>query len=67
MIRASLILKEFIRSQKSIESFADDMDVTRQTIYNILGGDKVSSDMVAKILNKTGMEFEKAFEIGSEE
>ena len=63
MIQASKVLKEFIRSQKSIEDFASDLEVTRQTIYNILGGEKVSSDMVAKLLNKTGMEFEKAFEV----
>lgn len=63
MIRASSTLKDFIRAQKSVEHFASEIDVTRQTIYNILGGDKVSSDMVVKILNKTGMEFEKAFDI----
>lgn len=63
MIQASNTLKEFIKAQNSIEEFAEKLNVTRQTIYNIVGGDKVSSDMVAKILNATGMDFEKAFEV----
>ena len=63
MIQASKFLKEFIRAQKSVEDFAEDLSVTRQTIYNILSGDNVSSDMVAKLLGKTGMDFEKAFEV----
>lgn len=61
MIQASSFLKEFIRSQKSTEDFASDLKVTRQTIYNILGGENISSDMVGKLLGKTGFDFEKAF------
>ena len=63
MIQASKFLKEYIKSQKSIEEFAGDLEVTRQTIYNVLSGENVSSDMVAKLLNKSGFEFEKAFEV----
>ena len=61
MIQASKIMKDFIRGQRSVESLAEDLKVTRQTVYNILGGDNVSSDMVVKLLNKSGFEFEKAF------
>lgn len=67
MIQASKVMKNYIEAQKSIESFAEEMDVTRQTIYNILDGDNVSSIMVAKLLNKTGMEFEKAFDVETSE
>ena len=63
MITASKLLKEFIKSQNSIEELAGKLDVTRQTVYAIISGEKVSSDMVAKILNLTGMDFEKAFEV----
>lgn len=63
MITASKALKEFIRNQNSIESFAEKMDVTRQTIYNILDDSKISSDMIAKFIEITGFDFEKAFEV----
>ncbi len=63
MIQASKVMKDYIKAQKSVEAFAEEMNVTRQTIYNIIDGDNVSSVMVAKLLNKTGMDFEKAFEV----
>ena len=62
MIKASQTLKDFIKAQKSMDDFAKNLDVTRQTIYNILDGVRISSDMLEKIMNKTGMSFEKAFE-----
>lgn len=66
MIQASKTLKDFIEAQNSIEDFAGKLKVTRQTIYNIIKGENISSDMVAKILNETGMDFEKAFSIENE-
>lgn len=63
MIVASKAIKDFIRNQPSITKFADDMDVSRETIYNILNDENISSDMVAALLNKTGFQFEKAFEV----
>lgn len=66
MIVASKVVIEFIRNQPSITKFAEDMEVSRETIYNILGGENVSSEMVEAILTKTGFQFEKAFEIKEE-
>ena len=63
MIKASKNLVMFIEAQESIEALAKDLEVTRQTIYNVKNGSDVSSDMVAKILNYTGFDFEKAFEV----
>lgn len=63
MIKASKNLISYIESQESIEKLANDLDVTRQTIYNVKNGADVSSDMVAKFLNHTGFDFEKAFEV----
>ena len=63
MIKASKALVDFIEAQGSIPELAERLDVTRQTVYNIKNGVDVSSDMVAKILNLTGFDFEKAFEV----
>lgn len=63
MIRASKAIKDFIRNQPSITGFAEEMEVSRETIYNILNGENISSEMVAALLNKTGFQFEKAFEV----
>ena len=63
MIRASKITKEFIRNQNSIEDFADKLGVTKMTVYTILDNGNVSSAMIAKLLNETGFDFEKAFEV----
>lgn len=63
MIHASKKLVEFINSQNSIEDFADKLGVTRQTVYNILNQEMISSEIIAKIINETGMDFEKAFDI----
>ena len=53
MIKASQTLKDFIKAQKSMDDFAKNLDVTRQTIYNILDGVRISSDMLEKIMNKS--------------
>lgn len=63
MIRASKAIKDFIRNQPSITRFAEEMEVSRETIYNILNGENISSEMVAALLKKTGFQFEKAFEV----
>lgn len=63
MIKASKNLINFIKSQESVEKLAKDLEVTRQTIYNVKNGSDVSSEMVAKFLNHTGFDFEKAFEV----
>ena len=63
MIIARKITKEFIRAQSNITEFAKDLEVSRETVYNLLNDESVSSDMVAKLLTRTGFEFEKAFEV----
>lgn len=63
MILARKAIKDFIKNQPTIEGFAEDIGVTRQTVYTVLNGDNVSSEMVTKLLLKSGFEFEKAFEI----
>lgn len=63
MIIAKESIKTFIKSQPSITGFADKLDVSRETVYNILNDENISSDMIAVLLKETGFEFEKAFEI----
>lgn len=63
MILAKKAIKDFIKNQPTIEGFADEIGVTRQTVYTILNGGAVSSDMVTALLLKSGFEFEKAFEV----
>lgn len=62
MIKASKNLINYIDSQESVEILADELGVTRQTVYNVKNGADVSSEMIAKILKHTGFDFEKAFE-----
>ena len=61
MIKASETLVKYIEGQESITDLAANLKTTRQTIYTIKNGGDVSADMVAKILNETGFDFEKAF------
>lgn len=63
MIVARKITKEFIKAQNNITEFAKELEVSRETVYNLLNDESVSSDMVAKILTRTGFDFEKAFEV----
>ncbi len=61
MIKAKDVVKDFIKAQPTLESFAKKIGTTRQTLHNILNDENVSSEIIAKILNETGMDFEKAF------
>jgi plasmid maintenance system antidote protein VapI len=63
MIVAKKAIKDFIKNQPSIVGFADELKVSRETVYNILNEENVSSEMIGVLLSKTGFEFEKAFEI----
>lgn len=63
MIIARKITKEFIRAQENITEFSKELGVSRETVYNLLNDESVSSDMVAKLLTRTGFDFEKAFEV----
>lgn len=63
MIKAKEVVKEYIRAQATIDDLAKTLKVTRQTLHNILNDENVSSEVIGKILEKTGFVFEKAFEI----
>ena len=63
MIVISKLMKEFIESQTSVEDFAKKLDVSRQTVYNILKGDEISSNMMDKLLQQTGLTLDNAFEV----
>lgn len=63
MIVARNITKDFIRAQNNITEFAKGLEVSRETVYNLLNDESVSSDMVGKLLTLTGFDFEKAFEV----
>lgn len=67
MIVASEFLKELIRSQNGgIDGFSKLIGVSRPTIYKILEGESVSSEVMGTILQKTGIELPKAFEVKGE-
>ena len=67
MITASKYLIEFLENQSSIVEYANRIDVAPTTLYNVLKGKDVSSDVVAKILNGTGLKFDSAFEVAEDE
>ena len=63
MIKAKDVVKDYIKAQPTLEGFAKKIGSTRQTLHNILNDENVSSDVIAKIINETGFEFEKAFDV----
>lgn len=63
MITAKETVKEFVRNQSDKTELCKRWQISRQTLYNMLSGDDVSAETIAHILNDTGFEFEKAFEV----
>ncbi len=63
MIKASKVLIDFIEAQNSLDELAEEVSLTKQTLYNVKNGDNVSSDVIAKLLERTGFEVEKAFDL----
>lgn len=64
MIVASKFLKEFIHSQNGgIDGFSKLIGISRPTVYKILDDEPISSEVMSIILEKTGMELPKAFEV----
>lgn len=63
MITLSKQAKEFIKSQKSMEEFAEAVEMSPVRVYAFLKDEPVSTKFVAKFLDKFGMDFEAAFEI----
>ena len=68
MILASKTLKKYIEIHSSNEIIANRWDTTRQTVHNIMHDKQnISSELIAIILNDTGMKFESAFEVTENE
>lgn len=64
MVKASKLLLAFIEAQGDKDELAERLGIARRTLYSIERGEDIGhADIVAKILNVTGMEFEKAFEV----
>ena len=64
MIVASEFLKEFVRSQNGgIDGFSKLVGISRPTVYKILEGESISTEVMGTILEKTGLELPKAFEV----
>lgn len=63
MIKAKDVVKDYIKAQPTLEGFAKKIGTTRQTLHNIMNDENISSEVIAKILDETGFEFEKAFEV----
>lgn len=62
MITASKILIDFIDGQNSKKDLGERWGCTERTIYNVRTGTyDVSADLIGKIINDTGFDFEKAF------
>ena len=63
MIIAKDAIKDYITNQVNKEEFAKRVGITRQTLYNVMNWENVSSEVIAKLLSITGFDFEKAFEV----
>lgn len=63
MIVAGRLIHEYIKNQRTLESLASKLGVSRQSVYNVLKQEPLSGDMIAKLLKETGFNFEKAFEV----
>lgn len=63
-MKITALLLEYIDSQRDLNDLAKRWNVSVQTIYNFKNENyKPSAELIASILNDTGLEFEKAFEI----
>ena len=63
MITLSKQAKEFIKAQKSMEEFAEAVGMSPVRVYAFLKDEPVSTNFVARFLDKFGMDFEAAFEL----
>ena len=61
MIKASESLVVYIRAQKAINKLAEKVGISERSLYNILDGDPISSEIIGKLLEATGFSFDKAF------
>lgn len=64
MIVASKNLKNYIELQKDKSELAEKLNISRQMLYNIIGGDvNISEKLRDTITGVTGFDFETAFEV----
>lgn len=64
MIIASKFLKELINSQNDgIDGFSKMTGLSRPTVYKLINDESVSNEAMSTILEKTGLELSKAFEV----
>ena len=64
MITASKALREYIRNFKTLNEFCLFTELSYPTVAKIINGkERLSSTVISQIKLKTGMDFEKAFEV----
>lgn len=63
MIKASKSLKNYIESQENIEKFCERVELSKSVVYSLLKDTTPSAETIAKLLEVTGFDFEKAFEV----
>lgn len=65
MIKASKLLISYIEGQDDKDSFAKKLNLSRRTLDSIKNGEDIGhADTIAQIVKETGLEFDKAFEVG---
>ena len=52
MITAKQVVKDFVNAQNDMSEFAGQVGVTRQTLYNLLNGENLSSELIGKMMKK---------------
>ena len=62
MIVASDVTVKYLQAQESLDELAKSFGVTKQTLFNIRDGERVSSEMIERLLKSTGFAFDAAFE-----
>ena len=63
MIKASKVLTDYIEAQENMGEFSDRAKIAKSVIYSVLRGETPSTDTVQKLLNVSGFDYEKAFEV----
>ena len=63
MLYAKDAIKVYIEAQGDKQALADRLKISRQTLYNIIGGNPVSEDTASALLKETGFEQDVAFEL----
>ena len=62
MIVAKDSVKNYINSQVSVVELAERLGVAHSTLYGVAKGNPVSAEIIDKLLEVTGFDFEKGFD-----